>query len=258
MTRLERQWNGNAGGVVQHAGQRDSRRHGHGADDARYAGGGRPGPAAPDRAGPFGVAQDGGPGPGVIDDPDGADGARAPPVARRRRAPLRGSRTTSGRGAGAERPAEPAIRLLRISEVQARTSLGRSTIYRWSAEGRFPAPIRLAGRVARWIEAEVKEWLQKRIEKSWGADAPGGRQLEREGGRCFYTLKELNERTFVVDLSCLVRRETTATGTWWLALAGPTTRRGPWTLPSSSLAFVPSTTCLASSSWESVSRSWRR
>ncbi|MDE2982296.1 MAG: AlpA family phage regulatory protein [Gemmatimonadota bacterium] len=67
---------------------------------------------------------------------------------------------------------KPATRFLRISEVQARTSLGRSTIYRWSAEGRFPAPVMLGGRVARWVEAEVDEWARKWLEKGRGGSAP--------------------------------------------------------------------------------------
>ena len=67
---------------------------------------------------------------------------------------------------------KPAIRFLRVSEVQARTGLGRSTIYRWSAEGRFPRPVRLSGRAVRWVEAEVDEWVRKRLEKSRGWDAP--------------------------------------------------------------------------------------
>jgi len=65
----------------------------------------------------------------------------------------------------------PPIRLLRISEVVARTGLGRSTIYEWSADGRFPAPVRLPGRVSRWVEAELDEWLRKWLEES-GRRAP--------------------------------------------------------------------------------------
>ena len=67
---------------------------------------------------------------------------------------------------------KPATRFLRISEVQARTGLGRSTIYRWAAEGRFPRPVRLGGRVARWVEAEVDEWLRKWLEKRRGVEVP--------------------------------------------------------------------------------------
>ncbi|MDE2805869.1 MAG: AlpA family transcriptional regulator [Gemmatimonadota bacterium] len=74
--------------------------------------------------------------------------------------------------AGGNERTKSATRFLRMSEVQARTSLGRSTIYRWSAEGRFPAPIQLGGRVARWIEDEVDEWLLKWLEKSRGGSAP--------------------------------------------------------------------------------------
>ena len=76
---------------------------------------------------------------------------------------------TDGR---ADEGTKPATRLLRISEVQARTSLGRSTIYRWAAEGRFPAPVVLGGRVARWVEAEVEEWVRKWLEKGRGGSAP--------------------------------------------------------------------------------------
>ena len=32
-------------------------------------------------------------------------------------------------------------RLIRLPEVQHRVGLGRSTIYRWMAEGRFPKPV---------------------------------------------------------------------------------------------------------------------
>ncbi len=97
-------------------------------------------------------------------------GARAPPrrrggpgPARRARSVKRSGAMTDSRADERTKPA-PATRFLRISEVQARTSLGRSTIYRWSAEGRFPAPVALGGRVARWVEAEVDEWVRKWLE----------------------------------------------------------------------------------------------
>ena len=71
------------------------------------------------------------------------------------------------RNRGNERT-KPATRFLRISEVQARTSLGRSTIYRWFGRGSLPRPIWLSERVVRWVEAEVEEWLRERMEKSRG------------------------------------------------------------------------------------------
>ncbi len=56
--------------------------------------------------------------------------------------------------------------ILRLPIVKARTGLSRSTIYLRIAEGSFPAPISLGGRAVGWIEAEVNDWLAKRIEAS--------------------------------------------------------------------------------------------
>jgi prophage regulatory protein len=56
--------------------------------------------------------------------------------------------------------------ILRLPTVKARTGLSRSTIYLRVAEGSFPAPVSLGGRAVGWIEAEVNDWLAKRIEVS--------------------------------------------------------------------------------------------
>jgi prophage regulatory protein len=56
--------------------------------------------------------------------------------------------------------------ILRLPTVKARTGLSRSTIYLRVAEGSFPAPVSLGGRAVGWIEAEVNDWLAKRIEAS--------------------------------------------------------------------------------------------
>lgn len=64
------------------------------------------------------------------------------------------------RGAG---PSEqPIRRFIRLREVLHRTGLGRSTVYRWMDEGRFPKSVRLGGRSVAWIEHEIDEWLQDR------------------------------------------------------------------------------------------------
>ncbi len=102
-------------------------------------------------------------------------GARAPLARPRRPRTATRARRTQRSGAMRERPSnertKPPVRLLRVSEVAARTSLSRSTIYRWSADGRFPAPIWLGGRLARWVAAEVDEWTRRWLEKGRG----GGR-----------------------------------------------------------------------------------
>ncbi len=56
--------------------------------------------------------------------------------------------------------------ILRLPTVKARTGLSRSTIYLRVAKGGFPKPVSLGGRAVGWIEAEVNDWLAKRIEAS--------------------------------------------------------------------------------------------
>ncbi|KWV94503.1 hypothetical protein ASS64_09360 [Erythrobacter sp. AP23] len=53
-------------------------------------------------------------------------------------------------------------RVLRIKEVRHKTGLGRSTIYRWMDEGRFPKPVHLGARSVAWIEHEIDQWLMSR------------------------------------------------------------------------------------------------
>ena len=61
--------------------------------------------------------------------------------------------------------------ILRLPEVRRSTGLSRSTIYLRIAEGRFPKPVSLGGRAVGWLEAEVPEWLERRIEASRKVEA---------------------------------------------------------------------------------------
>lgn len=54
-------------------------------------------------------------------------------------------------------------RLIRLKEVQHRVGLGRSTIYRWMAEGKFPKPVQLGGSTVAWSEGEVDRWIADRL-----------------------------------------------------------------------------------------------
>ena len=56
-------------------------------------------------------------------------------------------------------------RLLHLKEVLNRTSLSRTSIYRLQALGEFPKSIALGSRVS-WVESQVEEWIQARIEES--------------------------------------------------------------------------------------------
>ena len=54
-------------------------------------------------------------------------------------------------------------RLIRLPEGQHRVGLGRSTIYRWMAEGKFPKPVQLGGYSVAWAEDEVEAWITTRL-----------------------------------------------------------------------------------------------
>ena len=54
-------------------------------------------------------------------------------------------------------------RLIRLPEVQHRVGLGRSTIYRWMAEGKFPKPVQLGRYSVAWAEDEIDNWIAVRL-----------------------------------------------------------------------------------------------
>ncbi|WP_426119851.1 helix-turn-helix transcriptional regulator [Pseudomonas sp. DSP3-2-2] len=55
--------------------------------------------------------------------------------------------------------------LIKLSRVQSKTSLGKTSIY---TDPTFPKPIRTGARAVAWIESEVDEWIACRIAKSRG------------------------------------------------------------------------------------------
>lgn len=57
-------------------------------------------------------------------------------------------------------------RILRLPEVKERTGLSRSTIYLYISIGAFPESISLGPRAVGWVEAEIEEWVQRRIQAS--------------------------------------------------------------------------------------------
>lgn len=54
--------------------------------------------------------------------------------------------------------------ILRRNQVQDRTGLSRSTIYLHIQKGTFPKPIKLGERSVGWLENEIDDWLESRIE----------------------------------------------------------------------------------------------
>ena len=60
--------------------------------------------------------------------------------------------------------------ILRLPAVAARVGLQRSTIYARINEGSFPAPVNLGARAVGWLESEISDWLNARIERSRAGD----------------------------------------------------------------------------------------
>ena len=52
--------------------------------------------------------------------------------------------------------------LARLPVVLKVTGLGRSTIYRWIADGSFPPPVRLGPRAVAWRWSDLDRWTQSR------------------------------------------------------------------------------------------------
>lgn len=51
-------------------------------------------------------------------------------------------------------------RLIRIGEVQFRTQLSKTEIYRRINAGKFPAAVKLGLRAVAWREADVSGWIR--------------------------------------------------------------------------------------------------
>lgn len=61
------------------------------------------------------------------------------------------------------KPAAPK-KIIRLPAVLEQVGLKRTAIYDRIKGGEFPKPIKL-GRVSGWVEAEIQEWIQKRIDE---------------------------------------------------------------------------------------------
>ena len=53
-------------------------------------------------------------------------------------------------------------RLLRRSEIEVKTGLTRSTIYRLMRAGEFPEPLKIGPRAVRWRATEIENWIAER------------------------------------------------------------------------------------------------
>ena len=56
--------------------------------------------------------------------------------------------------------------ILRRKTVQSRTGLSRSSIYLGISKGTFPKPINLGARAVGWLESDIDNWIDARIQAS--------------------------------------------------------------------------------------------
>lgn len=56
--------------------------------------------------------------------------------------------------------------IIRLPEVKRRTGYSRAAIYKKMADNTFPKSISLGARAVGWLEEEVNNWVEQRIEYS--------------------------------------------------------------------------------------------
>jgi prophage regulatory protein len=54
--------------------------------------------------------------------------------------------------------------ILRLPEVKVRVGLSRSSIYLAMSLDQFPKPIQLGTRAVGWLDSEIEQWIQRRVE----------------------------------------------------------------------------------------------
>lgn len=58
---------------------------------------------------------------------------------------------------------------LRIGEVAAKTTFSKPHIYTLIRQGKFPKPVKLSANTSVWLESEINEWLEARIQERGAA-----------------------------------------------------------------------------------------
>ncbi|API87537.1 helix-turn-helix transcriptional regulator [Francisella uliginis] len=55
-------------------------------------------------------------------------------------------------------------KILRLKQVVEMTGTSKTTIYRWINAGTFPKPINLSHVSVGWLEADINDWIQSKVE----------------------------------------------------------------------------------------------
>lgn len=55
---------------------------------------------------------------------------------------------------------------IRLSEVQRRTGYSKAWLYRLMSQSKFPSSVKIGSRAIAFVESEVDDWINQRIEES--------------------------------------------------------------------------------------------
>ncbi len=51
---------------------------------------------------------------------------------------------------------------VRVATVARTLNISIGTVWRWSAAGKFPKPVKISGRVTGWLVADVRAWIAEK------------------------------------------------------------------------------------------------
>ncbi|MET1281186.1 helix-turn-helix transcriptional regulator [Vibrio navarrensis] len=56
------------------------------------------------------------------------------------------------------------MKFLRLKDVMEKTGLSKSAIYNKIKEGEFPASVPIGSRTVAWIDSDINDWLEWRVQ----------------------------------------------------------------------------------------------
>jgi len=64
-------------------------------------------------------------------------------------------------------------KIIRLPAVKDKTGISRSSIYLRMSKGEFPKSISLGDRAIGWLESDIKQWLEDKIQASKSLKSEG-------------------------------------------------------------------------------------
>ncbi len=56
------------------------------------------------------------------------------------------------------------MKFMRLPEVKEKTGLSKSAIYKKIKEGEFPVSVPIGSRTVAWLESDINDWLEWRVQ----------------------------------------------------------------------------------------------